>query len=652
MKFFTLFLISLYYRYISFKRPLPAFRFIKYITIMLLIRDVVYCLLRVLNRELSLGILDNGLFLLNITDSIVLLFYLYWLREYTGKRNHDISIFIINGFFALLMLLNIFLFKFYGTWYGYALFGIIVITIIYLSVNLIGVSIYNTENADIILLTKATLIIIPGTISIIIYLVLPFLPKLDSLVILQSLIYSLGYLLHIYIIYKYNELFDREQMLELKFISNDLESLFEYMRVLSTAIGKKQEQDEVLSYVIESTVKTTSAEAGVILKVDEYEDILKVKAVCGFFPPLYAVPEILIKQKISSLEAYFKSTPIRLGESILGEVAKSGKPRFIRQSRDEPLLSYNINNNTLYVNSVIIIPLVIQKRVLGVLAVLHRERGKVFSENDFEHLKTFGEYAALTIDFLDTYMEVIEKREMEKELEIAKDIQQKLLPKKIPRMNNVELQVFYTPVKKVSGDYYDIFNLKGDKIGIVICDVAGKGYPAAIVMVMIRSILHLITKSDREIATILTWVNRGIAGQIEIDHYATMSMFSFDEVSKELIYSNAAHHPLLIYRKKTNQIELLDTEGLPIGIEKTTRYRQKRAKLMSGDIITMYTDGIIEAMNLKGEQYSSERFHKLLLDNVDKSAKELIDLIKADLQVFVGNADQHDDQTLILMKVN
>lgn len=653
IKFFTLLLIAIYYQYLTNKRPLPAFKFIKYIVITLLIRDIIYSLVRAFNKSFTWGILDGGLFILLISDIFVLLLYLQWLREYTGSRKHDLSIYLVNAFFTILLFLNIlFLFRVYGSWYGFTLLGILYITIIYLSVNLIGVSIYNTENAEIILRTRITIIILPGLIGIGIYLIFPYFSDSEYLIILQSVIYSLGYMLHIYVLHKYNLIFDREQVQELKFISNDLESLFEYMRVLGIAIGTETEQDEVLAYLIESTVKTTSAEAGAILKVDEYEDILKVKAVTGFFPPLYAVPEILIKQKISSLEAYFKSTPIRLGESILGEVARSGKPRFIKQSRDEPLLSYNINNNTLYVNSVIIIPLVIQKRVLGVLAVLHRERGKVFSENDFEHLKTFGEYAALTINFLDTYMEVMEKRQMEKELEIAKDIQQKLLPKKLERIKDGELEVYYTPAKTVSGDYYDIFQLKGDKVGIVICDVAGKGYPAAIVMVMIWSILHLITKSDREISTILTWVNRGIAGQIEIDHYATMSMFSFDEVSRELIYSNAAHHPLLIYRKKTNQIELLDTEGLPIGIEKTTRYSQKRIKVMSGDIITMYTDGIIEAMNPKGEQYSSERFQRLLLNNVDKSAKELVDLIKADLQVFVGNADQHDDQTLILMKVN
>ena len=390
VKFFALLLISLYYQYIIKKRPLPVFRFIKYITFILFLRDFMYSLVRVLNTTFKFDIVDNGLFILLITDIVVLLLYLFWVREYSGKKRHDMLIIFLNVLFIIIILLNLFIFRHTGTWYRLGLTLIYFGNVIYLAINLIGVSRYNTENADIILETRISLIIIPGLIGIIIYLVLPYYIFTESLLILQSIIFSLGYLLHIYVLYKYNAIFDREQKEELKFISNDLESLFEYMRVLCTAIAQKMELDEVLTYIIESTVKTTSAEAGAILKVDEYEDILKVKAVSGFFPPLYAVPEILIKQKISSLEAYFKSTPIRLGETILGEVAKSGKPRFIRTSKDEPLLSNNCSNNTLYVNSVIIIPLVIQKRVLCVISVIYREKGKVFTEYVFEHLPKYG----------------------------------------------------------------------------------------------------------------------------------------------------------------------------------------------------------------------------------------------------------------------
>ncbi|RPJ04156.1 MAG: serine/threonine-protein phosphatase, partial [Spirochaetaceae bacterium] len=198
----------------------------------------------------------------------------------------------------------------------------------------------------------------------------------------------------------------------------------------------------------------------------------------------------------------------------------------------------------------------------------------------------------------------------------------------------------------------DVLQFKNNRIGMVICDVAGKGVPAALIMVMIRSILHLITSAEKDAANVVTWINRGITGKIDIDRFATLSFLTYDENTREVVYSNAAHHPLLIFRKKTGSIEVVDTEGLPIGVERTAKYGQKRFKLESGDLVVVYTDGIIEAMNPAGQQYTYERFTKLVFENSSLAPDTLIEKIKTDLRTHVGNAPQHDDQTLMLMKVN
>ena len=154
VKFFAILVISLYYQYITYKRPLPAFRFIKYIAFVLLFRDIIYSIVRVMDSSFQFGIIDSGLFILVISDIIILLLYLYWLREYTGQKKQDFIIILINLFFIILIIVNIFLFGAYGTWYGFAILGIYLITLIYLSVHLIGISVYNTENADVILKTR------------------------------------------------------------------------------------------------------------------------------------------------------------------------------------------------------------------------------------------------------------------------------------------------------------------------------------------------------------------------------------------------------------------------------------------------------------------------------------------------------------------
>jgi phosphoserine phosphatase RsbU/P len=657
-KFIVILFTFLYYNYIKSRKNFPSLFYFEFILSAITVREILYTILNVVikvSKEYNFSPFNNipnSQFFLAITDVIWITLYLFWLRSFTGKKAVDIAVHLINValgafFIADIVFLNVFANYaqiFYWTW--------VFAFIIYLTVSLLGVSKFNTKDPDLILHTRLTLIVIFIIGSF--YMFIPANPAVQSSslgLMFQTLALCGFYFINVYVLHSYNRLIDKDQADKVSFVEKDLESLFDFMKEISKAMAEKVGMDKILEHIITSTVKTTSADAGAILMVDEYEDILKVRAVSGFFPPLYSVPDT-VKTAISRIEAYFKATPIRLGETIFGECAKSGKPVFIKSTSEDERLRNNTRNDTLYVNCVILIPLIIQNRVLGVLAVINRDRGKFFSDNDFTHLATFGEYAALTIDFVFTYMELIEKRERDREIGIAADIQQKLLPKKLPKLRNAILEAYSLPAKGVSGDYYDAFHLKGDKVALVICDVAGKGVPAALVMVMIRSILHLIASSDREVATILTWVNRGISGQIDIDHYATMSILTYDQKTTEIVYSNAAHHPMFIFRHESQQMETVDTDGLPIGIEKTTIYGQKKVKLEKGDYIVLYTDGIIEAMNKKGDQYTVERFSDFIKEHASLSPNELMDLLKKDLDSFVGTADQHDDQTLLMMKVN
>jgi len=329
---------------------------------------------------------------------------------------------------------------------------------------------------------------------------------------------------------------------------------------------------------------------------------------------------------------------------------KTGKAVLIRDSRLDERLRANASDDILFVSSLVVVPLVVRNRALGALSVIKRAENQFFEERDFQHLTTLAEFASITIDNLYTYIEVLEKREFEREVDIAAQIQQKLLPGELPELESVELSVYNMPAKGVSGDYYDVFRLEKDKLGIAVCDVAGKGIPAALVMVMIRSILHLIVSPERDTAATLNWINRGITGRIDLDHFATFSFMIYDEKNREILYSNAAHLPLLVYRQATGSLFKVDTQGLPIGIEKGTRYEQKKFHIEKGDLVLLYTDGILEAMNPSGAQYGLDGLKRMVEKNALLPAKELVTAIREDLRRFVGTARQHDDQTLLVMK--
>jgi sigma-B regulation protein RsbU (phosphoserine phosphatase) len=170
---------------------------------------------------------------------------------------------------------------------------------------------------------------------------------------------------------------------------------------------------------------------------------------------------------------------------------------------------------------------------------------------------------------------------------------------------------------------------------------------------MIRTIIHLVAhQPGMSVNRILDIVNWGIAGKVSLDRFATMAMLTYDFASHRLEYSNAAHHPLLIYRAATASFEALDTEGIPIGLEKKTKYNRIDTVLQPDDIVLLYTDGIIEAMNDRGEQYSLESLETVMRTHCALPPERLKKAIIEDMNRFVGKAKQHDDQTFLLMKVD
>jgi sigma-B regulation protein RsbU (phosphoserine phosphatase) len=169
-------------------------------------------------------------------------------------------------------------------------------------------------------------------------------------------------------------------------------------------------------------------------------------------------------------------------------------------------------------------------------------------------------------------------------------------------------------------------------------------------MVMVSSILHLITNSTKDMATLMSWVNRGVTGQVDLDHFATLGLVAVDAADNSLEFSNAAHQPLLVYRRDSDAVETVDIKSIPLGVERTTAYAGKKVRLGPGDVLVMHTDGLVEAMNDQGKQFGRKnlaqavhRFHEL-------PAKEMAEAIIGEVQDFSGHSRQHDDQTILIMK--
>ncbi len=430
-----------------------------------------------------------------------------------------------------------------------------------------------------------------------------------------------------------------------------LDSVLDFMLTIGGTITEGLNLDKMLQTVINSAVENSNADAGAIFMLNQDNTSLEVKAISGFFSPPYILPDDLEKSK-NTIEEFFRKTPIIPGEGLIGDAVKQGEAFIIKDCNFDERMEFNAGvQYFLHINSIIIVPLIISRRILGVIAIIKQSENNYFTDIDYSHLKSFSDYATLTIDNLYKYTELLEKGELQREIGIAAEIQNNLLPRQLPEIKNASIAAFTNAAKGVSGDYYDVFRLNEDKIAILICDVAGKGVPAALLMVMIRTIIRLVSSPKKNPAEILTIINRSITGRIGTNQFATMGLFIFNEETGKAEYSNAAHSPLLLHRSSKNKFYEIDTPGLPIGVEEKESYRQKKFTLGKEDILVFYTDGIPEARNTRNQEFSYKSLLNIIQDNADQTPEDLIELLQEELTTFVGEAKQHDDQTLLIMKL-
>lgn len=628
-RFIVAFLLLLY----GIKTPSrsPFFKGLLAIPLVLMLRDVV------------LFFTPEPL-LLMLSEIIIIGLYAAWIGAYRHKRFGFIQLVLttlVGGFLAYFRMTeqSPLLMRFLQSVFLAGCFGMLVY-------HLLNISHKSAPGAEFVEKNRSNFI----TLYVFILLIVIFAPY--KYVLVRALLLPLTYAVHAFVFLQYREEASRQTSVDLDFMRKYLNSTFDFMKTINEALSERSAVQQVLEFVASSIVDATAADGGTVLLIDPDTNQLEVKSLKGYYPPPYEVPDIT-KQKVGKIQVYFESTPIAVGETILGEVAESREKIFISNAAGHPRLAEQNSDKYSYASSLIVLPLVASGRVFGVLSVAKRTPGHMFTQQDYERCVVFADYTALTIEALYNYTELIEKQEIEREVSIAADIQKWLVPEDLPQIPGIDVAAVSYPARGVSGDYYDVIPLhKKGKAVVLICDVAGKGVPASLVMVMIRTIVHLIAGAGRDVAKVVSLINRGVAGNVSIERFATLSYMVIDLKSGKVEYCNAGHHPLQIYRAAEGKFETFDTDGLPIGLEKSGEYEQTHLQLKKDDVVMMYTDGVTEAMNYQDEQFGEDRV-KDIVANVSvngTSASQIMQAIFTGIDKFVNGAPQHDDETLIILK--
>lgn len=429
-----------------------------------------------------------------------------------------------------------------------------------------------------------------------------------------------------------------------------LDASYDFIIKASDSFADEAGLKSLLDYVNSNIIDKTKADGGAIMLVDEFDDVISVKSYEGDFPPPYQLPQDL-PHKIIRIETSFRFAQFPLTETIFSEVVRSGKAELITDPLNDNRLFQNEPEEFLKLGTYILVPMIVKDTVIGIVALARRFDSTAFSENEFKIAKTLTDFASAAIKNVYSFQEIIEHTELTRESDIACKIQKKLHPKLLPNIPTLSLGSYFNTSEGVCGDYYDILPSRKDRISFVLADVAGKGMNSLIIMVMIRAILRLVVNTKQSASTILSWANRGVCADNTLDHFASLALINYDTTQKKIQFSTAGTTPILLYDNATKKITKISTNSEPIGVEKTTTYADNELTVNSGDILITYTDGLVETLNSTGKQYTAQRLIDVITQSSNLSGKEIANAVKTDIAKFSGSTHQHDDQTLLVIKI-
>ncbi|HTQ58861.1 MAG TPA: PP2C family protein-serine/threonine phosphatase [Candidatus Solibacter sp.] len=268
---------------------------------------------------------------------------------------------------------------------------------------------------------------------------------------------------------------------------------------------------------------------------------------------------------------------------------------------------------------------------------------------------TFYYFLATLLLILLLSLELADKVTMKRDLEIAREIQTWLVPTKAPEVAGGDIAFASRPQNSVAGDYYDAFYPTASasehgKLMLVIADVAGKSIPAALLMATLQASLHTIAGEGAPLADLVMRLNRyACAHSLDGRRFTTAVLGEYDPAERRLLYANAGHNPPIL-RRANGDIQRLEASGLPLGIEMDATYPTSSVGLKPGDALILYTDGVVEAFNEKGEEFGNERWLGAINALPDLGAPESLQFLMKRVDDFVGFTRQSDDITCLVFR--
>jgi sigma-B regulation protein RsbU (phosphoserine phosphatase) len=288
--------------------------------------------------------------------------------------------------------------------------------------------------------------------------------------------------------------------------------------------------------------------------------------------------------------------------------------------------------------------------LLGLMVVGNKTSGEFYNAEDLELLRTIARETAAAVENIDLFEEVARDRELRKELEDASEVQAQLFPTVVPRLATGQLAGRCVLARSACGDYYDFLELPGQKVGLAICDVCGRGMSASLLMASVQGLLRTQAPTAESLGELARRINRHLYASTGGAKFCTLFYGVYDDAKRRIEYLNAGHSPPLVMTAQGSRF--LEPTGLPLGLFPDVSHNPRSEVLEPGSLVVLYSDGITEAHNGRGESYGTQRLVSAVSRVREADADRMVARILGDVHDFTAGVPIEDDLTLVVLRVN
>ena len=432
--------------------------------------------------------------------------------------------------------------------------------------------------------------------------------------------------------------------------------VFDFLHGLGEAFRETIRPQELHRLIVEGATRVLDAHGGALYVTDRTGGKLIPAFISKGCPPLVDVPPNIVQQAASvpiALESFLRLHTTGPGEGLIGRVWQTGQPVCLTEFSEAPELA-KLRSSAFGSASIMAASLRYGNQDLGVLALAQGPTGQPFSQGDFVVFKSIAEQSAFALYNAIIYSMANEKKRLDHDLEIARDIQRILLPSEAPAIRGFQISGINAPARQVSGDYFDYIQVDSERLGVAIADVSGKGVPASLIMAICRSVLRAEAARNPSPADVLRKVNRQLYPDIKEDMFISMAYLILDHHHDQVTFARAGHDAPLLYKRQTETVTPIKSPGMVVGIDSGSVFDRLTTDfavpLEHDDCLVLYTDGVTETLNSDGDEFGLERMMQAVRASATKGAQAIVTRIIDDVRDFTGSVPQNDDITLIAIR--